>query len=446
LAVGQKAHRLPGGEPLMARVAICAGGCAKPCPLRSELEVHQRFYSKQFDNGLVLVAEQMGGVRSAAFTILLPAGAAYDPDGREGLAAVLADMVFRGAGERDSRQVIVDLDNLGAQRVSSVESVHMVFGAATLSANLCPVLAIYADILRRPWLPQDEFEPARSLCLQELEALEDEPRQKLLVELRRRHYPYPLGRPTVGTLEGLQALHYDELCQHYRASFRPNGTIIGVAGDVNWSELVGWVGRLFGDWQPQERKLPPSRPPGPKRDHICHQTHQTQIGIAYRTVPYRHEEYLLAQASVSVLSGGSSARLFTEVRERRGLCYAIFASYHSSKDEGAVVCYAGTTTERARETLEVTLNELVRLPKGIDEDEVARVQAGLKSSLIMQGESTAARATAVAADWFHLQRVRSFDEIRAGIERLNAAAITEHLQRHPPADFTILTLGPEPIA
>jgi len=407
--------------------------------------VEQIIHSKRFDNGLVLVLERMSGVRSAAFTMLIPSGAAYDPEGRDGLAAMLADMVFRGAGSRDSRQVIVDLDNLGAQRVSSVESVHMVFGAATLSANLCPVLAIYADIVRRPWLPAEELEAVRSLCRQELESLEDEPRQKLLVELRRRHYPYPFGRPTLGTFEGIEAVRHEDMLRHYSRCFRPNGAIIGVAGNVEWSELVDAVGRLFGDWEPRECELPPSRPAGPKRDHIRQQTHQTQIGIAYRTVPYRHEEYLLAQASVSLLSGGSSARLFTEVRERRGLCYAIYASYHSTREEGAVVCYAGTAAERARETLEVTLSELERLAEGISDAEVARVQAGLKSSLIMQGESTAARATAVAADWFHLERVRSFEELRAGIERLSPAAIAEHLHRHPPRDFTILTLGPEPI-
>jgi predicted Zn-dependent peptidase len=140
-----------------------------------------------------------------------------------------------------------------------------------------------------------------------------------------------------------------------------------------------------------------------------------------------------------------SARLFTEVREKRGLCYAVWASYQTFKDRACVLCYAGTTNERAQETLDVTLNELVRLQDGIDADEVQRVQAGLKSSLIMQEESTSARAGALASDWYYLGRIRRVEEIHDAIDGLSAAKIVEHVRRSPPRDFTIVTLGPKPL-
>ncbi len=131
------------------------------------------------------------------------------------------------------------------------------------------------------------------------------------------------------------------------------------------------------------------------------------------------------------------------MREKRGLCYSVWATYTTFKDRASVLCYAGTTNERAQETLDVTLGELMRLPEGIDEDEVERVQAGLKSSLIMQEESTSARAGTLASDWYYLGRVRTPEEIQAAVNHLTARKITNHLRRYPPGDFTIVTLGPK---
>jgi predicted Zn-dependent peptidase len=145
---------------------------------------------------------------------------------------------------------------------------------------------------------------------------------------------------------------------------------------------------------------------------------------------------------VQVLSGGMGARLFTEVREKRGLCYSVYASYQTFKDRACVLCYAGTTNERAQETLDVTMNELRRLQEGITPDEVERVQAGLKSSVIMQEESTSARAGVLASDWYYLGRVRPIEEIQAAIDGLTADTIVRHVRDYPARNCTVVTLGP----
>jgi predicted Zn-dependent peptidase len=149
--------------------------------------------------------------------------------------------------------------------------------------------------------------------------------------------------------------------------------------------------------------------------------------------------------AVNILSGGMSSRLFTHVREERGLCYAVWASYATFRDRGSVLAYAGTTTERAQETLDVTVRELKRLVDGIEADEVDRVKAGLKSSLIMQEESTGARAASIASDWYYLNRVRTFDEIQSAIDGLTPDTIIGHLKRYPAKDFTMVTLGRDPL-
>jgi predicted Zn-dependent peptidase len=219
-----------------------------------------------------------------------------------------------------------------------------------------------------------------------LQSLEDEPRQKVLIELRRRHYPPPLGQDRRGTRAGIESLTPAVVRKHYARLFQPRGTIVSVAGKIDWQPLVEQVGRLFGDWEPSAPAALKVRKPAKKTAHLAKDTTQTQIGIAYASVPFGHPDHYAAQAAVSVLSGGMSSRLFTEVREKRGLCYSVWASYHTFKDRASVLCYAGSTNDRAQETLDVTLAELRRLEDGIEPEEVERVQAGLKSSLIMQEE------------------------------------------------------------
>ena len=157
--------------------------------------VPQDVYQHTFPNGLTLLAERMEHVRSAAPQLpgARPAASTIRRT-QLGLGSVLADLITRGAGDRDSRELTLALDNLGLDRDESVGSLHMRFWGATLARNLPAALEIYADILRRPHLPDDEIDAVQALALQDLQGLEDEPRQKVLIELRKRHYPAPLGQ------------------------------------------------------------------------------------------------------------------------------------------------------------------------------------------------------------------------------------------------------------
>jgi predicted Zn-dependent peptidase len=396
-----------------------------------------------FPNGLVLVAEAMPGMQSAAFTFLLPAGAAHEPSGRGGIAGMLAEWVMRGAGERDSRELLTALDNLGVNHGEGAQTVHTSISVATLGRNLIPALELYADVLRRPTLDDEEFEPIRALALQSLQSLEDDPGTKVIHELRRRHFPDPWGRPSPGTPEGVQAATPDDLRAFFQGGYRPNGAILAVAGAIDWELLRAAVARLFGDWA--ERPEPPVRlsPAGPRRDHIVKETNQTQIALAYPTVTVDHPDYYLARAATAILGGYASARLFTEVREKRGLCYSVYAGYEAFRDRAAVLCYAGTSAERAQESLDVTLAEVRRLAReGVEAEELDMMRAGLKSSLIMQQESTMSRSSALASDWYFLGRVRPLEEIAAALDALTPQQVSAFAAGQPIDESTILTLGP----
>lgn len=404
----------------------------------------QTIHSHVFPNGMVLVAEPMRSVESAAFTFLLPAGCVYD--GRqEGLAGFTCDMTLRGAGDRDSRQLIDGLDQLGVERGESVSAAHTSYSGAMLASDLPQALEIYADVLLRATLPAGQLESSRQVMLQELEAVEDDPHHKVLVELRRRHYADPWGRSSQGNRPGIESIGADDIRQFYGRAFRPNGTILGVAGKVDWQRLRDQVERLFGRWT--SRADPPieERPSRTHHEHIAFEGQQTHIGIAYPIVPYRHASYYQAWGSVGALSGGMSSRFFTEVREKRGLCYTVYAAYQTLRDRACVTCYAGTTAERAQETLDVMLTELARLAEGVYPHEIDRLKARIKSSLIMQQESSSARSSAVARDWFHLGSVRTLEEVSAAVDALTCESINAYLAENPPRDFTIVTLGPQPL-
>ncbi len=399
--------------------------------------------SHVFPNGLVLVAESMPSVQSAAFSLLLPAGAAYEPEGLGGTASMLADWITRGAGDRDSRELLTALDNLGVSHGEGAQTLHSSVSAATLGRNLIPALEIYADVLRRPHLDDEEVEPIQALALQTLQGLEDDPGSKVIYELRKRHFPDPWGRAAPGTPEGVRQAQPDDLRAFHRARYRPNGAILAVAGAIDWPALKEAVARLFGDWEPGPGSSLALRPGGPRRDHILKETQQTQIALAYPTVTVESPDYYQARAMIGVLGGYSSARLFTEVREKRGLCYSVYATYEGLKDRAAVLCYAGTSTDRAQETLDVTLAEIDRLGReGIDAEELDTMRAGLKSSLIMQQESSMSRAGSLASDWFYLGRVRSIDEISDSLDALTPSTVGDFARKNSTEGMTVLTLGP----
>ncbi len=407
--------------------------------------MQQNIQTHTFENGLTLIVQNMTGVKSAAFSLLVPSGSIYDAPNKNGSASVLSDWIARGAGDYNSRELSSALDCLGLSRSESAGSTHLGFSGATVATKIVDALKIYSQIVLQPHLPEDQFDSARTGIMQSVQSMQDEPRQKVMLELRRRCYNAPWGSPTDGTIETLTQLQAANVKEHYARCFRPNGSILGIAGNVNFSEMRDLVQELFGDWEQKEEQPIQIAPPETALGYLQQDSTQTHIGIAYNAVPYSSPDYYAAWAAVSLLSGGMSSRLFTEVREKRGLCYAISASLSTLKEEGRVLCYAGTTAERAEETLEVTLHELQRLEEGIEEEELTRCKARAKSSLIMQQESSISRAGSLARDWYHLGCVRQLDEVRNKVESLTTENVLQYLKEYPAADFTIMTIGPQPI-
>jgi predicted Zn-dependent peptidase len=286
------------------------------------------------------------------------------------------------------------------------------------------------------------LEPVVDLCIQDIQGLEDAPQDKVMLELKKRYYPAPLNADKLGTVEGLESLTPEKLRSHYQRIFQPNKAILSVAGNFQWDQLQADVERLFGGWAPGPVSDFTIGEHAPKSEHVPKTTQQTQIAMAFPSAAITQPGYYAARGAVGVLSGGMSARLFTEVREKRGLCYSVYATHETHKNIGTIVGYAGTRAERAQETLDVMLEEFRKLKDGVTEDEIDRVKAGLKSSLIMRQESPASRAGSLAADFFLLGRVRSFDELKASIDGLTTTHVQDYAAQYGFQAPTVVTLGP----
>lgn len=405
----------------------------------------QSIHQHKFDNGITLLAEEMPWLESAAFAFLLPCGAVRDPAGQLGLSNFLCDMVQRGSGDRSSREFVEALERLGVDRNASVSLTHTSFSGATLADNLLPAIDLHADLIRRPMFPESQLEEARQVCFQELRAVEDDLAHRTLERVRGLQYPAPWGRSVQGSLEHVEAISLDDVQTQFETYYEPSNMIISVAGKLDWKRLRDHIEERFADWQPRPVGEVTESASSDKEAYIHHDSNQTHIAISYPNVPYRHEDYYQARAAVGVLSDGMSSRLFTEVREKEGLCYTIYATVNTLRDRGAVLCYSATSTERAQETLDVAVRELLRMADGVEASELKRLKARIKSGLIMQQESSSSRSISMAIDWYHLGRVRPMQEVSDAINALTAQSISDYLQRNPPKDFRIATLGAKPL-
>ncbi len=397
-------------------------------------------------NGMVLLGEPMEAVESVAFGFMLPAGAALLPEGCCGAGSVIADWIFRGAGDKSSRQLGDALDGLGLVRGCLVSSSHIVIGVALEASNLAEALELYADIILRPSLQEDQFELARQLAIDGVHSLDDDPRQKVMLKLREQFYPSPLGRSTVGEVAELEALTVEKTRQIIKDNFNLSQTIFTVAGKYDFDAICRQMENLFSGTKPAPSGAAVLvRNKAGKYTHIDDDSAQVHIALMTETVKPTDEDYYNARVAVSVLSGGMSARLFTEVREKRGLCYAIGARYHGLKEAAGIMCYAGTMPQKGQETLDVIIGEFNRLADGISEEEIARAEVRLKSALILQSESSSSRAGAIGADYYILGRVRSLDEIKNKIEETTVDSVLGFLRNNRFRDFTVVTIGPKKV-
>lgn len=385
-----------------------------------------------------------------AFDLRLPVGSAHDPVGQEGSAAVLEEWLYRGAAGRDSHELQDAFDDLGVRRGGGVGPEATRLSISGLREDLPAALGLVADVLLRPDLPAADLPVLLDLARQDLAGLQDSPADLLAVQARSLTFPRHssdagagYAHPASGTVQGLQAMSATSLRSHWQHYGRA-GSVLGLVADLPETEVLSLVERTFEGWQAgQDVLIAPHFQSGIRAQLPYEDGEQTHLSLSAPGVAPRDPKWLHWQLALTALSGGSSSRLFTSVREERGLAYAVSASPVIFGGQGFLSVYAGSTPERAPETLEVIQQELARLPNGLTQAEFRRAHAGLSASVVFGGESLRGRAHALTRDLTLFGRVRDLAALRQELDAITWQEVNDFLAEYRPLEAaSIVSLGP----
>ncbi|MBN8549172.1 MAG: insulinase family protein [Deltaproteobacteria bacterium] len=398
-------------------------------------------------NGLVLLIEEIPHVESAAYELLIPGGIITDEEGRVGSSLILAELMSRGAGSMDSRAISNAFDSLGAGHSESAGHDRFGFRGMLLADKLESALELVSMMVQKPHLPEPELDSIKSLLMQDLSSLVDNPARRVMIELGRCYYPGVWGRASLGTEEGIQATTIEYVRSDWERRIRPRGAVLSIAGKVRSAEVIKVVERLFGAWSGTALAVPEiGEMPSHRAHHIEFESAQVQIALAYPSARFGDRHFYAAKVASGILSGGMFGRLFIEVREKRGLCYSVYARHAANQYYGTVMAYAGTTPERAQETHDVMLGELRNLRGTVSTEELARAKANLKAGLIIGEESTGARAGSNSSDWWLGKRIRPLSEILDSVSVVDIPAVDAYLDAYPISSFMSVSLGPKAVS
>lgn len=393
-------------------------------------------------NGLTVLVEEMPHVESAAYDLLIPGGLVVDGADTVGASVLGMELVGRGAGGLDSRSLSEAFENIGVRHGEGAGLDKFALSGVLVADKLEQALTLTSKMVLDPHLPSEEIGNIRSLMLQDIASLNDSPGRRAGVELHKRYYPAPFNRSSLGEAQGLENTTRDTIVSIHQRYFRPDRAILSVAGKVVSAEVFALAERLFGAWGGKADTIPTFGSLSPHDYyHLDSESAQLQILFASPSVKFGADDYYAGKVAISLLGASMFGRLFIEVREKRGLCYSVYARHASNKDYGTVTAYVGTTAERAQESLDVLLEQLHGLKGTVSPEELERAKVNLKAQLVLGDESPGSRAGSNATDWWLLQRVRPLAEISAAIDAVNVDTIDAFLTKYPFAPSSILTLG-----
>jgi predicted Zn-dependent peptidase len=264
--------------------------------------------------------------------------------------------------------------------------------------------------------------------------------------LRQEFYAgSPLSHDVLGTEESINALSRDDLLTYWRDRYTANNMVLSVAGNFDWEGLVEQLEALTSSWpQGTGRSTLQAPEPNAKVRVVQREAAQENIGFAFPGVAMADPAYYALALGIQALGGSSNSRLFQEVREKRGLAYAVQARFDGLERTGLVRIYCGTSADRAHESVEVILDELRKFERdGITDTELERSKTRLKSQLIMRSESTGSRMVANLRSWWFEERVRTLDEIKERIDSVRSQDVIEAIRSlNPMATIAAVAVGP----
>jgi predicted Zn-dependent peptidase len=383
----------------------------------------------------------MPGLESAAIGIWVTAGGRHERPEQNGIAHFLEHMAFKGTETRSALQIAEAIEDVGGYINAYTSREVTAYYARVLRNDVSLALDVVADILRNPVFDPKEIEVERHVILQEIGQAADTPDDIIFDWLQERAYPdQPIGRTILGESDRVSAFSKDDLATFVSEHYGPDQMILSAAGAVDHDEIVKQAEALFGDMV--SRPFLPAdaaRFQGGESRHIK-DLEQAHLALAFESPGYRDPGFYAAQVYSVALGGGMSSRLFQEIREKRGLCYTIFAQTGAYSDTGMTTIYAGTSGEEIKDLTNLTIDEMKRAAEDMSPAEVARARAQMKAGLLMGLESPSSRTERPARMMQIWGEVPSLEDTVSRIDSVTTGdvrAFGEHLVRQAPAAMAL---------
>ena len=392
--------------------------------------------SYRLKNGFRIVTEHMPGLASASVGVWVGAGARHEAADQNGIAHFLEHMAFKGTKRRSALQIAETIEDVGGYINAYTSREVTAYYARVLENDVPLAMDVISDILLNPVLDQSEIEVERGVILQEIGQALDTPDDVIFDWLQEQAYPQqPLGRTILGPSERVSAFGRDDLSRFIGQHYGPEQMILSAAGAIDHDAIVKLAEDLFGDLTPRRVLLADAAQFAGGEVRQVKTLEQAHFALGFESPGYRDDDIYIAQIYASALGGGMSSRLFQEVREKRGLCYTIFAQAGAYADTGMTTIYAGTSAGQLADLADITIDEMKRAATDLSAAEVARARAQMKAGLLMGLESPSNRAERLARLVQIWDRVPSLEETVARIDDVTCADVrrlAEHMATTAP--------------
>jgi len=374
-------------------------------------------------SGLSVVTDRMPHLESATLGVWVGAGSRNETPDEHGISHLLEHMAFKGTTRRTSRQIAEEIEAVGGDLNASTSVESTAYFARVLKADVPLALDVLSDILTEPAFDAEELRREQNVIVQEIGAKEDDPDDLLFERLQEIAFPkQAVGRSILGTPETVRSVNSARLRSYLSRNYRAPGMLVAAAGAIEHAAIVADAEKRFASFVGPAAPTPEQARFGGGTKVETRDLEQVHIALALQGLPVRDEKLYSLQVFTSVLGGGMSSRLFQEVRENRGLCYAIHAFHMPYSDTGLFALYAGTDEADAPELMRVAIDQITIATENLNEAEVARAKAQMKASLLMALESSEARLGQIARQMLSYGRPIPLDEIVAKVEAVTVAS------------------------
>jgi predicted Zn-dependent peptidase len=398
----------------------------------------------RLSNGLTVATDSIPYIESVAMGVWVKSGSRDEASDQHGMAHLLEHMAFKGTGRRDAWTIASEIENVGGEINAATSVETTAFYARVLKNDFPLAIDILADILNDSRFDPVELEREQHVILQEIGAAHDTPDDVVFERFNETAFrQQTLGRSVLGTPDTVCSFTSLQLQQYLQSHYGAERMVVVAAGGVGHDEFVREVEARLGGFRQKATCAPHTRATYVGGDYREHRDlMDTQIVLGFEGRAYHVRDYYASQVLSMILGGGMSSRLFQEVREKRGLCYSVYAFHWGFSDTGLFGIHAATGKEDVPELVPLLVKELQRAGESISQEELDRARAQYRAALIMSLESPASRAAQIARQLLLYGRPIPMEELLDRLKGLTVERLADLSARMFSTAPTVAAVGP----